>query len=283
MLKSSLFSALFALVLLQTAEFTIPSRDAQLGATFKFPDVGKPPFPAVVLVHGSGRVTANDMLDGSGRRLAALGLAVLAYDKRGVGRSTGVYTNVGTSNSVEMFDLLAGDAIAAVGLLKKRTDVDPARIGLVGISQGGWIAPLAATRSRDISFVVTISGPAVSVGEEIAYSRLAGEDPGSEQGVSDEEIARRMKSFRGPAGYDPAETLKLLATPSLWILGQKDRSIPLQHTVDVLTGLKRDAQKPITIHVIPGVNHRLMSPDGGRSPDFWQVIRTWLADQKVLR
>jgi hypothetical protein len=168
-------------------------------------------------------------------------------------------------------------------MLKKRTDIDPARIGLVGISQGGWISPLAATRSRDISFVVTISGPAVSVGEEIAYSRLAGEDPGSEQGLSDEEIARRMKRFKGPAGYDPAGTLKALGAPSLWILGEKDRSIPVQHTIDVLTALKRDAAKPITLHVIPGVNHRLAPTDGGRPSDIWQVIRTWLVDQKVLR
>ncbi|HET8576787.1 MAG TPA: prolyl oligopeptidase family serine peptidase [Methylomirabilota bacterium] len=176
----------------------------------------------------------------------------------------------------------SADALAGVAALKARKEVDPRRIGLLGISQGGWIAPLAATRSADVAFVVTLSGPAVSVGEEIEYSRLAGEDPGSVQGLSDAEIDRRMRSFRGPHGYDPAATLAALRAPSLWILGEKDRSIPLVHTVENLTRLKAE-RKPITTHVIPGVGHGLRSPAGGPPPDFWRTIEDWLADHSFIR
>ena len=171
-----------------------------MSATLRLPDDGHAPYPAVILLHGYGRVTAQEQMDHAGGRLAALGLAVLAYDKRGVGRLTGEDSNVGVENSVRMFDLLASDAIAAVQALKRRRDIDSTRIGLVGFSQGGWIAPLAASQSADVRFVVAVSGPAVSVGEEIAYSRLAGEDPGSEQGLDDDdEIARRMHAFGLPA------------------------------------------------------------------------------------
>jgi dienelactone hydrolase len=261
---------------------TLRSRGARLAARIGLPAGGRAPHPAVVLVHGSGEITGRDLMDGPGRRLIDMGFVVLAYDKRGVGQSTGDYEMIGPSNSPRMFDLLAADALVGVEALRRRSDVDPARIGLLGFSQAGWIAPLAASRSRDVAFFVTVSGPAVSVGEEIAYSRLAGEDPGSEQGVADAEIERRMREFKGPFGYDPVPVLKTLATPSLWILGGNDRSIPVTKTRETLEQCRRELGKPITTHVIPGVNHRLMDTTG-RQTDFWRPIADWLHAQGVLR
>ena len=228
----------------------LESRGAKLAATVRLPDsgvgagakaaaAGQVRYPGAVLVHGSGRVTGHELLNSAGRRLTAMGFAVLAYDKRGVGGSTGEYTSIGPANSDRMFGLLADDALAGIAALKARRDIDASRVGLVGFSQAGWIMPLAASRSRDVSFVVIISGPAVSVGEEIAYSNLAGEDPGSEQGIADAEIERRMGTFKGPHGYDPVPVLRTLSTPSLWILGEKDRSIPLARTVATLNDLAR--------------------------------------------
>jgi dienelactone hydrolase len=261
---------------------TLSSRGAKLAARINLPPAGRPPYPAAVLLHGSGEVTGVELMEGPGRRLLALGIAVLAYDKRGVGQSTGEYTSIGPSNSVKMFDLLAADAIAGVGDLRRRTDIDPARIGLVGFSQAGWIAPLAASRSKTIAFLVIVSGPAVSVGEEIYYSGLAGEDPGSEQGVSDPEIDRRMREFKGPAGYDPGPVLRTLSTPSFWVLGENDRSIPVAKTIDTLERCRRELGRPITTHVIPGVNHRLMDATG-RQTDFWRPIGSWLRTKGILR
>jgi dipeptidyl aminopeptidase/acylaminoacyl peptidase len=272
--------------------FTLDSRDAKLAATIRLPDqtggavakaaATRPRYPAAVLVHGSGRVTGSELLDRAGRRLTAMGFVVLAYDKRGVGGSTGEYMSIGPANSDRMFDLLAADALAGIAALKARPDVDPARVGLVGFSQAGWIMPLAASRSRDVAFVVIISGPAVSVGEEIAYSNLAGEDPGSEQGIADAEIERRMKAFKGPHGYDPLPVLRTVTTPSFWILGEKDRSIPLARTVSTLNDLARTHGRPISVHLIPGVNHRLMDPTG-RQPDIWRPMEEWFRSRAVLR
>jgi dipeptidyl aminopeptidase/acylaminoacyl peptidase len=265
-----------------TQALQLQSDGATLAAVVEIPDAAARPLPAVVLVHGSGRVTATDMLASSGRRLKAMGLAVLAYDKRGVGGSTGEYTMIGPANSDRMFGLLAADALAGVEALRARKDIDPRRIGLVGVSQAGWIAPLAASRSPRVAFVVTISGPAVTVGEEIAYSRLAGEDPGSIQGLSDDEISRRMRDFSGPHGYDPLPALRAMTAPSLWILGERDRSIPLQKTVATLTRLGAEG-KPVTTRVYPGLNHSLRNPSTGERPDIWQAVESWLRDRGVLR
>jgi Predicted hydrolase of the alpha/beta superfamily len=80
---------------------------------------------------------------------------VLGYDKRGVGESTGDW-NAAT------YEDLAGDAVAAVEYLKTRRDIDAAQIGLLGISQAGWIMPLAAVRSKDVAFLISISGAGVT-------------------------------------------------------------------------------------------------------------------------
>jgi dipeptidyl aminopeptidase/acylaminoacyl peptidase len=263
-------------------QLTLESQDARLAATLMLPQDRRPPYPGVVLVHGSGQVTAAQMM-GNANRLVRMGFAALIYDKRGVGGSTGEYSTIGPANSERMFGLLARDALAGVAALRARKDVDAKRVGLVGISQGGWIAPLAATIDDRIAFVVTISGPAVSVGEEIAYSRLAGEDPGSQQGVTDEEIATRMRAFQGPHGYDPLPTLTKLASPSLWILGEHDRSIPLRRTVEILNTLETESRRPITTHVIPGVNHSLRNPVTGAFTDFWGVVAEWLKSIGIIR
>lgn len=211
-----------------------------------------------------------------------MGIAVLAYDKRGVGESTGEYSGVGPGNSVAMFDLLAADVIAGVETLARRRDIDPRRIGLVGNSQGGWIAPLAASKSRDIAFVVSLSGPAVTVGEEIAYSNLAGADPGSQQGLADAEIDRRFRAFTGPHGYDPVPVLRALQTPTLWVLGERDRSLPVARSIENLERIKADDRRPITIQVIPGADHGLRNPSTGERPDIWSLVAAWLRQHGIL-
>jgi dienelactone hydrolase len=115
--------------------------------------------PGVVLFHGSGPEPRNEFM---GRWFAEHGVAALTYDKRGVGASTGDFRTV-------PFTDLAGDGLAAVALLKARADVDPKRIGVWGLSQGGWLGPLAASESRDVAFVIAVSGPGVSPGEQMVF------------------------------------------------------------------------------------------------------------------
>jgi dienelactone hydrolase len=132
--------------------------------------------PAVVLFHGSGPEPRNEFM---GHWFAEHGIAALTYDKRGVGASTGDFKTV-------PFTDLAADGLAAVALLKARADVDPKRIGVWGLSQGGWLGPLAASESRDVAFVIAVSGPGVSPGEQMIFYY------GAElraQGFSDREVA----------------------------------------------------------------------------------------------
>jgi uncharacterized protein len=95
--------------------------------------------------------------------LPAAGFATLLFDRRGSGASEGDFNTA-------RFDDFATDALAGVAFLKTRQDIDPAQIGLWGVSQGGWLGPLAATMSDEVAFVVSVSGPGVSPARQMDYA-----------------------------------------------------------------------------------------------------------------
>jgi uncharacterized protein len=132
------------------------SGNLTLAGTMLLPG-GPQRYPAVFIFHGSGP-QRRDL--STARWFAEQGFAALTYDKRGVGESTGDF------QAGPFMDLCA-DGLAAVEYLKSRKEVDPRRIGVWGLSQGGWLGPLAASRSADISFVIAVSGPGVSPGEQM--------------------------------------------------------------------------------------------------------------------
>jgi uncharacterized protein len=234
---------------------TFPSGDIRLAYRLDLP-TGTGPFPAIVMGHGSGQVTRHQ--GGSlAQRLVAGGFAVLRYDKRGVGDSGGAYESAGNvANSERTFPTLADDMLAGVEFLKTRREVDPARIGLFGVSQAGWIIPLAASRSSDVSFMILVVGPTVSVGVENYYSNLVEFSPSA----SLHDAYARSRVYSGPHGYDPRSTLESLSTPGLWLLGGADRSIPTPLTVEVLQSLQ-DSGRPYRWVVYPGADHNLGGVD----------------------
>jgi pimeloyl-ACP methyl ester carboxylesterase len=119
---------------------------------------------AVVLLSGSDRGgTTSSYLVEHARILAGAGFAVLRYDPPGVGRSTG-------SLRLETFDDRAREAVAAVNYLRTRPELRPGEIGLWGHSQGGWITQMAAARSRNVAFIVSVSGSGVSAAEQEVFS-----------------------------------------------------------------------------------------------------------------
>jgi uncharacterized protein len=132
------------------------SGDITLAGTLVLPE-GSQAHPAVVLVHGSGP-QKRDLF--TARWFAAEGIAALTYDKRGVGESGGDFRKV-------PFMELCDDGLAAIKYLKSRKEIDAKRIGVWGLSQGGWLGPLAASRSADVAFVIAVSGPGVSPGEQM--------------------------------------------------------------------------------------------------------------------
>ena len=112
------------------------SGDATLVGTLFLPSKhGK--HPAIVLFHGSGPQERDSE---RAEWFAGWDIAALAYDKRGVGKSTGDFQKIPFPDLVE-------DGLAGIAFLKARSDIDPKRIGVWGLSQGGWLGPLAASRS----------------------------------------------------------------------------------------------------------------------------------------
>ena len=137
----------------QEKDVSFVSGDVTLAGSLLLPRT-RGPHPAIVFVHGDGPETREASAPFAGL-FARRGIAALIYDKRGTGRSTGNWRTA-------RFDDLAADAVAAVRWLRTRPEIGEEKIGLWGGSQGGWIAPLAATRSSGVSFVIIKAGPAVS-------------------------------------------------------------------------------------------------------------------------
>ena len=115
---------------------------------------GKGPFPAVVVVHGSGPAVFDEVaFRVHANAFVRAGFAVLLYDKRGSGQSAG---NLDTAD----YDDLAADAAAGVQFLRARADIAPDKIGILGRSEGGWVGTLAASRDPKIAFMIMSSGSA---------------------------------------------------------------------------------------------------------------------------
>jgi pimeloyl-ACP methyl ester carboxylesterase len=156
----------------------------ELAGTLTLPE-GPGPFPGVVLVSGSGPQDRDEALMGHrpfyilSDHLTRQGIAVLRYDDRGVGESTGTF---GTATSEDF----TADALAAVSFLRDHPRVSPDAVGIVGHSEGGLIAPLAATRSDEVAFIVMMAGPGIPGAEILA---LQGELIARAMGTSEEVIA----------------------------------------------------------------------------------------------
>jgi fermentation-respiration switch protein FrsA (DUF1100 family) len=171
-------------------EVTLENKPAgvKLAGTLTIPK-GKGPFPAVVLITGSGPQDRDEALLGHrpflvlADHLTRHGIAVLRCDDRGVGGSTG---STSTSTTADFAD----DALVGVAFLKGRPEIDAKKIGLIGHSEGGVVAPIAATKSSDVAFIVLLAGTGL-VGEEILY--LQGELILKAAKADEKAIARQRK------------------------------------------------------------------------------------------
>ena len=158
---------------------------AQLTATFRRPEGDQAgPYPAVAFVDGSGPAE-RDGWDAESEVLAGAGFASLAWDKPGCGGSGGDWRDQSLQDR-------AGEALAAVACLAAQEGVDPGRVALLGGSQGGWVGPLAASRSPTVAAVISLSGPGVSPYEQEAYRVEA---MLRHAGVAGDQVAEAMGFF----------------------------------------------------------------------------------------
>ena len=247
-----------------------------LVGTLHLPE-GEGPFPAFVWVHGSGAVTRHQGGGSVVPALANAGYAVLIMDKRGVGDSGGDYFGVNPAGSDFILGQLAEDTQAAAEFLSQLSIINPNQIGLFGNSQAGWIIPLAAASSAEVSLAVILVGPTVSVGEENYYSSLTQQNPATLTDEKLEQVYERYSTFSGQRGFDPRESIEALDIPVLWVLGGRDSSIPTKETVRILDEIIAEYDKDFTVHVFPQGTHGLQNVETGAQINFMaEVVYGWI-------
>lgn len=162
-----------------------------LAGTLTFPKEGEN-FPAVILITGSGGQDRNEEIFNHkpfwviADYLTRNGIAVLRFDDRGIAQSTGDHSKATSED-------FARDVLAGVDFLKERKEIDKTKIGLIGHSEGGVIAPLAAVQSDDVAFIIMMAGLGIP-GDSILY--LQGELIQRAEGMSEEEIQKTLKTQR---------------------------------------------------------------------------------------
>jgi pimeloyl-ACP methyl ester carboxylesterase len=251
-IRSFLFGAFFVLLCIPTGAVEAPairiedvsfvSHGAKLSGSLAIP-ANQEVRAAVVFIHGSGRQTRSM---GWAEKFAQAGIAALVYDKRGVGTSGGKYEenrNVSEANLA----LLADDAVAALDALSKHASLKGVPAGFTGISQAGWIAPLAARRSPKAKFLVLWSGPVCKVSEEDIFSKYTRDANEMVVPTYQQALEARTEKYIWPAfmgaDTDPATSLEDLAIPGLWIFSDNDGSIPVDLSLQRLKALSQAGRK----------------------------------------
>jgi len=216
---------------------------------------------ALVLVHGSGQ---EKRMQEMASFLAGNGIAVFTYDKRGVGKSGGVYAGpeVGTNNiDFSNLDLLASDASAASQTLLAHLPANHGPLGLMGFSQAGWIIPITAKKNRNVSFMVLFSGPVVTTLEQLRFQFYTQGNRNFWETHTETEAREHIRN--DPDRYqfsdtDPNDALAGLSTPGLWLFGGKDIQAPVGLSIEHLNALKAKG-KPYEYRLFPELGHNTAS------------------------
>jgi len=222
---------------------------------------GEGPFPTVVIIHGSGASHRDSKWYLSvTQHLLDNGIAVLLPDKRGSEMSEGEWRGAS-------FEDLAGDTLSAVEYLKSQDYLEYSSIGLLGMSQGGWIAPLAASKSDDISFVVSMSGAFVTTDEQLLYEEINSIHQMGTYMFLAELIAplttkniQKMDFWLPLAGYDPLPYWEMVGVPAFAAFGGGDVNVPVAESIQRLQSLGKD----VKYEVYPEGGHGITDPNSGK-------------------
>jgi pimeloyl-ACP methyl ester carboxylesterase len=301
----------------ETVAFDNPAAPGvRLVGTLTLPNGGGP-FPAAIFLGGSGRHDRDETIADHkpglvlADALARQGCAVLRYDKRGAGQSTGDYAPA-------IFTDFISDAKAALAYLRSRPEIAGAKVGIVGHSEGATIGAILAADDPSVAFVVMLAGFAnagnVLVAEQIrrfdlaegkpaaeadrtynlnracfdaiaaakdqadAESQvrriLAAADPAPAKALADQALKfARMPSMRFILAYDPAPSLRRLRAPVLALDGSKDTVVPPDINLPALrAALAQDADA--TVVVLPGLNHFFQLAGTGAPSEMPRIEQT---------
>ena len=291
----------------------VESDGASLAGTLSRPSLSGR-VPAVVVLHAAGLERQSDYRTYADS-LAARGIAVLAYDMRGVGASTG-------NPVLPTFGDLASDAMAMTRYLQSRPDIAPHAVGVWALSRGALTAPLLATRDPDVAFLIVVSGPAIPVAtleadamagtlrtrgysedevrEALGLYRLGVQVARSAQGRDSLERAfQRSRStrwfpdfpikaippeghwswrhFREIVAYDPDTAWARVRVPVLAMYGGRDRPIiSADSRARLARALRAGGNRAVTIRVLPEADHLMRAPEGGFARDFFASQSGWI-------
>jgi len=261
----SLLLILPVTVFSQSTDFTIQDVKFENQGVTLAGSILKPknPFAAVVIVHGSDPVKREMEF---AKRLAKEGIAVLTYDKRGVGESGGVYVgpSVGTNNiDTTNLNLLSSDANEAVKTFRTYLKNKKTPIGLVGFSQAGWIIPITASKNPQVEFMVLFSCPTITTLEQLRFQFYTNGNNNFWENHRDADAIEHTKS--DPDKYqfvatDPKIYLNTLSIPGLWLYGEKDIQIPVKLCIEQLNTFKVQG-KPFEYTLFPTLGHNTSSND----------------------
>ncbi len=236
---------------------------AVLAGTFTVPDRGRAPFPAVVLVHGSGPENRDETIGPNAiflqlsNALSNAGYAVLRYDKRGVGASGG-------GEHGDTRDELLADVRAAVAFARAQSTVDPRRVFLIGHSEGGELVPSVAARDPRIAGIVLMAPPALPLARISAEQYLAGVPPPNRADAARDEAAAldklrkssdvRNAWYRSSMDVDPIVDIRRVRSPILILQGAGDAQV-LPADLPRLVDAARATNHEVTVRTFSGDNH----------------------------
>lgn len=246
-----------------------------LAGTLTLPADASPPFPALVLVSGSGPQERDGTYLGTYRpfrqiadALSRRGIAVLRLDDRGVGASTGSFTLATSADFAE-------DVRAALDHLRKRDDIDGERLGLIGESEGGLIASMVAASDPELRALVLMGTPSRTgrklIASQVRY-RLEHDDviPPSQRDslvaaveARNERLARVLPWLKFILDYDPIPTALQVATPVLILQGETDRQVTPNQAEELAVALRAGGNHDVTVRVFPQLNHLFLDDSDG--------------------
>jgi len=246
-------------------EFTYQEVDFQNGdldlAGMVFLPAGDGPYPTAVIIHGSGTSRRDSKWYLTiAEHLIENGIAVLLPDKRGSEKSGGEWRGAS-------FEDLAGDTLSAVEFVKTQEDFIANGIGLIGMSQGGWIAPLAASQSEDIAFVVNMSGAGVTTDEQLLFEEINNITlMGTYRFLAEWIAPLTVKNIQGMdfwipiAGYDPLPYWEKVQAPAFVAFGGGDTNVPVDESIQRFENLNKE----ILIKTYPDGGHGITDPVTGK-------------------